>query len=101
MKTLEQVYEIVETLNEEAHQDAWDSWMSADEAEQNDSDLAEELREEASQEQATYFREGFYHLDDSDRDAVIHWLKHDDDFAEQFRDWFGHEEYDDEFDSLE
>lgn len=91
MKTLEQTLNLVEDLNEQAHQEAWDSWMAADEEDD------EELREEASEEQAMYFRDHFYDLDDSDRDSVLHWLKHDEDFADQFRDWFGHDQFDDEF----
>lgn len=95
MKTLDQTYELVENLNEEAHQEAWDLWTQADD--EDDYEVAEELREDASMFQSNAFREQFYRLSETDRSSVMHWLKEDKDFAEQFRDWFGHDEFDDEF----
>lgn len=95
MKTLEQTLSLIEDLNEQAHQEAWDYWQDADAEE--DEEIAEELREDASMLQATCFRESYYHLDQTDRDSVLHWLKADGDFADQFRDWFGHDQFDDEF----
>ena len=97
MKTLEETIDLMESLNGTAYDLAMNSWIAADRAGIVDDDDAEELREEASEEQAMYFRDHFYDLDDSDRDSVLHWLKHDEDFADQFRDWFGHDQFDDEF----
>ena len=98
---LDEAWEIIESLNEEAHRLSWDSWIEADEmadSDEEDGDVtAEQLREEASLEQAGYFRDEFWDLDDEDRDAINHWLKEDESFKEQFRDWFGHEEFDDEY----
>lgn len=102
MKTLDEAYELAEALNEEAHSDAWDSWIAADEMEESedeDSDVtAEELREQASDEQAGYFRQGFWALDEEDQEAIEHWLVEDKSFREQFRDWFGRDAFDEEFD---
>ena len=95
MKTLAQTYEIVEGINDQAHQEAWDLWIQADQ--EQDDEVAEELREDASMFQSNVFREEFYRLSDADRNSVLHWLKEDTDFADQFRDWFGHDEFDDEF----
>jgi hypothetical protein len=101
MKTLDEVFNIIENLNEEAHSMAWDSWIEADEAEESDDEdasvTAEELREDASMEQAGYFRDMYYELDEDDIEAVEYWLSKDESFKEQFRDWFGRDEFDEEF----
>jgi len=100
MKTLDEVFELVEGLNEEAHSDAWDSWIEADEmADSDDEDAdvkAEEMREDASDEQAGYFRQAFWALSEEDQEAIKHWLQ-DESFKDQFRDWFGRDAFDEEF----
>jgi hypothetical protein len=101
MKTLEEAYAIIEGLNEEAHGMAWDTWIEADELadsdEEDDWDLAEGKREEASEEQAGYFRSEFSSISDEDRKAIEHWLTADDSFKEEFRDWYGRDEFDEEY----
>jgi hypothetical protein len=101
MKTLDEAFELIEALNEEAHGMAWDTWIEADELEDSDNeddwDKAEGKREEASDEQAGYFRDEFDGLEDEDRRAVEHWLTADESFREQFRDWYGRDEFDDEY----
>jgi hypothetical protein len=101
MKTLEETWAIAEGINEEAHGMAWDTWIEADELQdsedEDDWELAEGKREEASDEQAGYFRDEFECLTDEDRAAVEHWLDADESFREQFRDWYGHDEFDDEY----
>ncbi len=101
MKTLEEIFNLVENMNEEAHQGAWNTWILADELEESedesDWEVAEDKREEASLEQASYFREAYWLLDDEDREAINHWLKEDRGFLEQFIMWFGEEEYRDQF----
>ena len=101
MKTLDEAFELIEALNEEAHGMAWDTWIEADELEdsedEDDWDLAEGKREEASDEQAGYFRDEFFCLSFEDRAAVNHWVDNDESFREQFRDWYGHNEFDDEY----
>ena len=101
MKTLDDAFELIEALNEEAHNMAWDTWIEADELQdsddENDWDLAEGKREEASDEQAGYFRDEFFCLSVEDREAVNHWVDADESFREQFRDWYGHNDFDDEY----
>lgn len=103
MKTLAEIWELVESLNEEAHSDAWDSWVAADELEESDEDenenglTAEDLREDASDEQAGYFRQGYWALSEDDQDAIIHWLKEDEAFKDQFSSWFGSAAFENEF----
>lgn len=103
MKTLDEVYAIAETLNEEAHELAWDSWIAADEAEESDDEdadvTAEELREDASLEQAEYFRNGYYELGSEDQEAIKHWLTADESFKDEFSSWFGYTEFEEEFGS--
>ena len=103
MKTLEEIWELVESLNEEAHSDAWDSWIAADILEDSDEEedengaTAEQLREEASDEQAEYFRDSYWSLSDEDQEAIKHWLKEDESFKDQFSSWFGYEPFEHEF----
>lgn len=100
-KTLDEVWGLIESLNEEAHSDAWDSWIAADEMEESDEDdadvTAEQLREEASEEQAGYFRQGFWALSEQDQTAIKHWFKEDESFRDQFRSWFGPDAFDEEY----
>ena len=99
MKTLEEILELVESVNEEAHSDAWDSWIAADEMEDSDEDgsAAEQLREEASDEQAGYFRQGYWASSEDDQAAIKHWLKEDESFKDQFSSWFGYDAFENEF----
>lgn len=95
MRTLEQAQDIVERLNDDAHNQAWDSWTAADE--EDDQEAAEEMREDASAEQAEYFRDGWYELDLDDQELVQYWLDNNTDFREQFVVYFGESEFDNEF----
>ena len=102
MKTLDEVWALAESLNEEAHSDAWDSWIAADEMEESEEDedgtSAEQLREEASDEQAGYFRQGYWALSEQDQAAIEHWLKQDESFKDEFSSWFGSDAFEEEFD---
>lgn len=102
MKTLEEIFDLIETMNEEAHQEAMDSWVAADELMESDDEddwnTAEEMREDASAEQASYFRESYWMMAEEDREAINHWLKEDSDFKEQFVMYFGEEEFGNQFD---
>ena len=101
MKTIQEAYDIIENLNEQAHDEAWDSWVAADELMESDDEddwtTAEEMREDASVEQAEYFRENFHILETADKETVEYWLEEDAEFREQFRDWYGRDEFDNEF----
>lgn len=103
MKTLEEVIDLTETMNEEAHQASFDTWLAADELMESDDEAdwetAEEMREDASAEQASFFRESYWELEDEDREAINYWLEEDNDFREQFAMWFGEEEFINEFES--
>lgn len=83
----EQAYNILVECNERAHQAAWDSWTAADE--EQDYELQEEMREDASAEQAQYFREEFEALDEEDRDAIHYYCENDDEFKDEFDMWWG------------
>ena len=101
MKTLEEAWNLIESLNEEAHGLAWDIWVAADELNESEDEddwtTAEEMREEASIEQAGYFRDLYYDLDEEDQEAIKVYLKEDDSFREEFSMWFGEEEFNNEF----
>ncbi len=101
MKTLAEVWEIIEELNGDAHDSAYDTWAAADELseseDEDDWETAEVLREEASLEQASYFRESYYELEPSDQEDIKYWLQEDNDLREQFAVYFGEEEFGNEF----
>lgn len=101
MKTLEETYDLAQNLNEEAHSLAWDTWVQADELEESEDEddwtAAEEMREEASLEQAEHFRDLYYDLSEEEQSSIKHWLKEDEDFKEEFSMWFGEEEFENEF----
>ena len=79
MKTLEETFDIINNLNEDAHNDAFDTWIKADSLSDSDNeedwDEAEALREEASIEQSSYFRGYFYDLDETDQDSIRYWIQ--------------------------
>ena len=89
MKTLEQAWDIIENVNSEAYRMAYDSWLEADAA--IDDENEEELREEASEEQQAYFRDEYDNLDDESKEVIQYWLKNDADFKEQFETYYGEE----------
>ena len=68
MKTLEQAWDIIENVNSEAYRMAYDLWLEADAA--IDDENEEELREEASEEQQAYFRDEFDNLDDESKEVI-------------------------------
>jgi len=93
--TLQEAYDIIYSLNEEAHTLAWSHWMAAEEEE--DEELREELLEEASHSQSNYFREHYYEYDKETQDEIRYWVYEDVDFYDEMRDFFGHEEFAYEF----
>lgn len=101
MKSLNDVISLVESLNDEAHALAWDTWIAADELEDSEDEddwaAAESMRDEASLEQAGYFRDLYNELDSADQAAIKHWLAEDESFKEEFSMWFGEQEFKDEF----
>ena len=81
----------LEDINEDAHQYAMETWLEADSLEEeNLLDEAEEKREEASEEQAVYFKEMFESkLTGEEKQAVWHYVKTDKEyFADQFYQWY-------------
>jgi len=105
MLTKDEAHTIISDINEEAHSMAWDSWSEADEIGDSDDEedwgRAEELREDASFEQAGYFRAEFNALPQDQQDIIWHYAQTDEDFAEDFKTWYGQEEYDEYISGLE
>jgi hypothetical protein len=97
MIPLEEAWNIITRMNDDAHDQSWDTWTEADAlADSDDEDdwsAAEELREDASIEQAGYFRDAYYELEPEEQQALWHWAQLDSDFREQFESWFGAEEF--------
>lgn len=83
--TIEEAWATMEACNDRAHSQAWDTWTAADEAsDEGDEELAEELRESASAEQASYFNDELSVLSDEEFQAIEYYVKHDDSFRDQF-----------------
>jgi hypothetical protein len=105
MLTKDEAHNIISQLNEDAHAMAYDSWSEADEVGDSDDEedwgRAEELREDASYEQAGYFRSEFNALPQEEQDAIWHYAQTDEDFEEDFKTWYGQEEYDEYISGLE
>lgn len=91
MITIEEARELIEDLNQVAYDRAWPAWAIADN--ENDYERSEELREEASQEQARYFREEYNQLPKQKRIAVWNYALADGEFGDQFSSWYGWTEY--------
>jgi len=91
MLSREEAYNLICELNEEAYTAAYDDWVEADYMEDEDPDLAEEMREDASYQQAIEFREAFQVLDDNSKESILHYAKVDEDFAQEFNAWWGEE----------
>lgn len=97
MITRDEAYDIVFAINESAHDRSWDTWTEADNLADSDNeedwDQAEELREQASAEQASYFREEFGKLDEPTQKAVLHYVNTDTDFRDEFVAWYGEDDF--------
>jgi hypothetical protein len=93
MISREEAYDLICDLNEEAHAATYEDWVAADEAEDEgeDMDVVEEMREDASYQQAIEFREAFQALMPEDQEAILHYTKTDEDFAMEFNGWWGEE----------
>lgn len=101
MITRDQAYDLIQELNESAHGSSWDTWTEADKLAESDNeddwDAAEELRTEASAEQAEYFREAFEELDEDTKTAILHYVDTDEDFQQEFVSWYGEDAYEQDF----
>ena len=101
MITRDQAYDVIQEINELAHDRSWDTWTDADALADSDNeedwDAAEEMRETASEEQAGYFREEFENLDEHTRTAVLHYVNTDQDFHDEFVSWYGEDQYEQDF----
>ena len=92
MLSRDEAYEIICDLNEEAHAATYDEWVEAEDMEDEDPDQAEEMREQASYNQAVEFREAFQStLTPEQQEAILHYTKVDEDFAMEFNSWWGEE----------
>ena len=81
----DQAIEIMETLNEQAHSDAWDEWAEADRlAAEGDEEAAEHQRDCASEMQRDFFADHFGNLDQETRRAIAKIALEDEDFYENY-----------------
>jgi len=81
--TREEAYDIIESLNQTAYDYTYQQWIEADDD--------EEKREDASSAQQEAFRGLYSELDIDTRRAVHYYVRHDEDFAEDFNCWYGEE----------
>jgi len=101
MITKDEAYDIIQQINENAHQQAWDTWEEADNLmesdDEDDWEAAEELRDQASTEQSNYFKEEFESLDEETQEAIMHYVDTDESFREEFVMWYGEDNFDSDF----
>jgi hypothetical protein len=82
---MKDAWELLENLNDMAHDHTWDLWIEASEADD------EELREKASEVQQAHFRKLFRDLDLDTQFEIVEICEKDDDFNEQFDTYHGEE----------
>ena len=81
----DQAIEIMETLNEQAHGDAWDEWIEAERLEdEGEEEAAEHQRDCASEMQRDFFADHFGNLDQETRRAIARIALEDEDFYENY-----------------
>ena len=92
MISRDEAYQLIVELNEDAHNLCYDEWVEAEDMEDEDPDTAEEMREEASYNQAVEFRKAFQStLTPEQQEAILHHTKVEEDFAMEFNGWWGEE----------
>ena len=85
MITREQAIEIMENLNEQAHNDAWDEWIEAERLEdEGEEEAAEHQRDCASEIQSDFFADHFSNLDRTTQQAIARLALEDEDFYENY-----------------
>lgn len=83
--TREQAIEIMENLNDQAHQDAWSEWVLADQMfDEGNEEGAEHQQLVASEMQSDFFSDYFSDLDQATRQAIAKLAMTDEDFYENF-----------------
>jgi hypothetical protein len=81
----DQAIEIMETLNEQAHNDAWDEWIEAERLEaEGEEEAAEHQRDCASEIQNDCFCVLFLNLDKATQQAIARLALEDEDFYENY-----------------
>lgn len=93
MISKEECLDLIDRLNEEAHDTVWDLWTEAQAAEENDEDpyYVEELQELASLEQRYEFQFLVDALSPEEKEAIAYYKREDKDFREQFFTYNGEE----------
>lgn len=83
MISIDEAWNIINSINDEAHGYAYAAWLEADEEDDED------LREEASNEQREHFQDLFEQLRVEVQEDIMHYAKSDHDFREQFECFYG------------
>ena len=84
-KISKELYNEVKNLNEQAYKLAHDIWSEVDKL---DGSEAEDLKEEASIIQSSFFRRLFDQLEESKKELILNYSKTDTSFADEFNGWF-------------
>tara|TARA_Y100001970_G_C14002454_1_gene734112 strand:- start:581 stop:925 length:345 start_codon:yes stop_codon:yes gene_type:complete len=90
----EEAWELINSWNEDAHNEVWDLWDQASELEDNaetdeEFDKVEELKEQASEEQQQVFTDIVSTASQKEKDSVWYYVKYDEDFQFEFEQWYG------------
>lgn len=87
MKTLQECYDIICQMNDDAHAYAYASWCAADEMDE-ESGEAEDQRCAASEEQRDYFVEMYDQLDEKTKEDIQYYRENDQAFRDDFDCWY-------------
>jgi sugar-specific transcriptional regulator TrmB len=85
--TLEEAWQLIDRINDDAHGYAYESWVAADEM--DDDEEAENQRCIASEEQQEFFRDMYEDLDAKTKKAILAHRLSNSDFKEQFDTYYG------------
>jgi len=99
MLTFNETYKLIQRLNIKAFDLSYKIWVRAEEVEHEGADEeAEEIRDKASRKQTEHFRDLYRNLNEYEQQSVLHWLKENEDFREEFSVWFDEDKFADQFD---
>jgi hypothetical protein len=85
MITRKQAIQVMESLNEQAHIDAWEEWIEADRlTDEGEEEAAEHQRNCASEIQGDFFCDHFTDLDKTTRQAIAQLALEDVDFYQNY-----------------
>ena len=94
MLSRHRAWDLINDLNERAHQQVYELWEEADKLEDETETEAEgikshDMKVEASNEQAKVFKELISYMSEDEIKSIWLYVRNDEDFRSQFESWYG------------